>query len=211
MDTATANSNDVGREYFVRPRLLFAVVSAIVLSACVNTPAQYKPAGFQTTDEVREYLPNYLYFAKKVSHREWESFYNRFPEYWKDLQTAKQLGGSLEFHPWYTAYAFRWSTLQRRKEWWSSDTISRLERRDVRAGDDIFKVVMGRGVPTRVIWDNDFEILLYKSGEALIFDQGTLARVVACKGCAEIDNPGSTDGMSEDEVVKLVGLERPKY
>ena len=191
-------------------RSVLIALALLVISGCVNTPAQFRPAGFQSADEARQYVPNYLYYAKKITSAEWESFYRRFPEYWKDIQTAKLLGSNLEFHPWYTAYSFRWNAL-RRKEAWDPATVSRLEHGDVRPGDDIFKTVVGRGVPPRVIWDNDFEVLLYKSDEALIFDGGVLARIAACPGCASTYDRASQEGLSEADVVKTLGLQRPKY
>lgn len=182
----------------------------LILSGCVSTATQFKPAGFQSAEEAREYVPNYLYYAKKLTNAEWESFYRRFPDYWKDIQTAKSLGSSLEFHPWYTAYSFKWNTL-RRKDGWDPQTVSRLERGEIRRGDDIFKTVVGRGVPTRVIWDNDFELLLYESGEALVFTEGVVSRITTCMGCAVPYDSVSNDGMSENEVAKILGLQRPKY
>jgi len=98
-------------------RSVLVSLTLLVLAGCVNTATQFKPAGFQSADEAKEYVPYYLYYAKKLTNEEWEAFYSRFPEYWKDIQTAKVLGGSMEFHPWYTAYSFRWNTLRRKGAW----------------------------------------------------------------------------------------------
>jgi hypothetical protein len=201
--------NPTGDHSVIR-HLSHVLIVITILSGCVNTPAQFKPAGFQTTAEVREYLPNYLYYAKKLTNTEWESFYRRFPEYWKDIQTSKQVGSSVEFHPWYTAYSFKWNTL-RRKETWDSVTLARLELGDVRPGDDLFKIIVGRGVPPRVIWDNDFELLLYNSGNAMVFEDGVLARIAVCPGCATTYDNSSREGMLEDDVVNALSLQRPKY
>src|SRR5204863_5995319 len=74
-------------------RSVLVSLTLLVLAGCVNTATQFKPAGFQSADEAKEYVPYYLYYAKKLTNEEWEAFYSRFPEYWKDIQTAKVLGG----------------------------------------------------------------------------------------------------------------------
>ena len=189
---------------------IFIAVFALVFSGCVNTPAQFKPAGFQSSDEAQEYVTNYLYYANKLTPAEWEAFYRRFPEYWKDIQTAKQIGGSMDFHPWYTAYAFKWTTL-RKKQTWEPAMVLRLEQGELLPGDDIYKSVFGRGTPFRVIWDNDFELLIYKSGKALIFNDGVFSREKYCSGCSATYDQRAREGMTEDDVIAALGLQRPTY
>ena len=181
-----------------------------ILSGCVSTPANYKPAGFQSADEAREYIPDYLYYAKKLTIEDWEAFYRRFPEYWKDVQTAKTLGGTVDFHPWYTAYSFKWNTLRRRQDW-DSTTVSRLGKKQVQKGDDIFKVIFALGVPGRVVWDNDFEILAYRIDSAIVFSNGVFDHTVKCSGCFMRYDQNTREGMSEQDVINTLDLKRPKY
>jgi len=190
-------------------KLLRVLYIVLVLSGCVNTPTQFRPAGFQSADEAKEYVPDYLYYAKKLTAEEWEAFYGRFPEYWKDIQTAKTMGSSLEFHPWYTAYSFRWNTL-RKKEHWDPATLSRLENRQVQRGDDVFKVILALGAPGRVVWDNDFEILAYKSDSAMIFANGVFDYSAKCPGCFKRYRQNTREGMLEKEVIDVLRLKRPQ-
>jgi hypothetical protein len=194
-------------------RRLLLLASAVV-SACVTNPENYKPAGFDSAGEARAYVPEYLYYAKKLTSKDWEDFYNRFPEYWKDVQTARQFGSTVDFHPWYSAYAFRWTTL-RRKASWPAPTLERLARQEVEPGDDAFQVVFALGPPGRVIWDNDFEVLAYASGKALIFDSGRLARIASCAGCDVARREERRDegrvGMTDIEVLDALKLARPRY
>lgn len=185
-------------------------IFCIALAACVTNRENYIPVGFSTAAEARAYVPEYLYYAKKLTANEWDEFYRRFPEYWKDIQSAKTLGSTLEFHPWYTAYAFKWNTL-RRKQQWDVATLSRLEKGNLLAGDDAFKVISSIGPPGRVIWDNDFEILAYGSGTAVIFENGLLSRLAACSGCNVRYNSSSGEGMQDPEVIAALGLKRPVY
>lgn len=186
------------------------VLACAVLSACVTNPENFKSAGFNSAAEARAYIPDYLYYAKKLSTNEWQDFYNRFPEYWKDLQTARQIGSSTEFHPWYTAYAFRWTTL-RRKQSWDSSMVSRLDRKEVLPGDNIFQVTYALGPAGRVVWDNDFEILAYGSGNALLFANGLFVRSAPCIGCDIKFNNSTREGMIDENVIKTLKLIRPKY
>ena len=186
------------------------VLLCFALAACVTNRENYIPAGFNTAAEARAYVPEYLYYAKKLTANEWDEFYRRFPEYWKDVQSAKRLGSTLEYHPWYTAYAFKWNTLRRRQHW-DTGTVSRLDRKDLLPGDDVFQTIFAIGPPGRVIWDNDFEVLAYSSGNALIFENGLLSRVVACPGCDARYNSASREGMQDSQVIAELGLKRPAY
>jgi hypothetical protein len=184
------------------------LLASLVLASCVTNPENYKPAGFSSAAEARAYVPDYLYYAKKLTAQDWSDFYDRFPEYWQDMQTARRFGSSLEYHPFYTAYAFRWTTL-RRKPGWNALTVARLERKEILPGDDAFQVTYALGPAGRLVWDNDFEILAYDSGNALIFEKGRLARVAACAGCSM--RYSTREGMSDAEVLSTLSLVRPKY
>lgn len=74
------------------------------------------------------------------------------------MQLAKQWGATLEFHPMYTAYAFKWNT-DRRRQKWDEPTVRRLDAKTLAIGDDVFKTIYARGVPSRVVSTNDFELL----------------------------------------------------
>ena len=133
----------------------------LMVAGCVNQPEQYKPAGFSSVDEVYPYLGLTNYLAIQLTPHEWDDFYKRFPDYWKDLQLAKTFGGTLEYHPWYTAYAFRWTTLNKKKPTWSTTKIMRLDAGTIENGDTPFEIFYAKGAPQRLLWDNDFEILIY--------------------------------------------------
>ena len=197
-------------------KLIIVALVAICLSACVNTSRNFKPAGFESVTEVYPYLTNYLYYANKLTSEEWKTFYNRFPEYWNDIQQAKSFGGTHDYHPWYSAYAFRWTTLKN-KDMWADDIIQRLSRHEIIEGDDIFKIVFAFGPPDSIIWDNDFEVLFYKSNKALIMNNGQLSKIKDCKGCAPIidshldKSNNYIDGYTIIEALQKLNLERPQY
>lgn len=184
-------------------KIAFILLLVVVFSGCVNTPQYFKSAGFQTKDEAKEYIHDYLYFAHKLSDEEWAAFYRRFPEYWKDREKARTLGSTLEFHPWYTAYAFKWTT-NKRKNKWREETLKRLETGNLAEGDNIFKVVYARGVPGKILWDNDFEILLYKQDKALVFMEGVFNKERECLHCIR-------NGMGSTAILHTLKLTRPKY
>ena len=185
------------------------LLASLVLASCVLTPENYRPAGFNSAAEARAYVPDYIYYAKKLTPQDWADFYDRFPEYWQDMEAGRRIGSSLEYHPVYTAYAFRWTTL-RRKLGWDALTVARLQRKEVLPGDDAFQVTYALGPAGRLVWDNDFEVLAYESGNALVFEKGRLARVAACVGCG-LRNSVREEGMSDAEVLSTLGLIRPKY
>jgi hypothetical protein len=201
-------------------RVMLSILSIVIaLSSCVNLERNYKPAGFNSGAEVTSYLPYNFYFAKKLTPDEWAAFYNRFPEYWKDLQVAKHhLGGTTEYHPWYTAYAFRWTTLNKKLPNWDQIIRERLSHNKIEIGDDVFKIVYALAPPVHLIWDNDFEILLYQDPPiAVIMNDGLAKEIKPCEHCwqqvntYEATNEGSGTSFSDDELISTLGLTRPKY
>lgn len=187
----------------------YTVIIVFLLSSCVTTPRHFISAGFDTKEEAQKYIHNYLYYANKLTDKEWDDFYSRFPEYWKDIQDAKLFGSNLEYHPWYTAYSFKWNTDKRKLKWSKLDS-TRLKKREILKGDNVFKVIYARGVPDRVIWNNDFEIFIFKSGDTLIFKNGAFNKESKCNRCYE-EYFGEDEGMSEDDVLESLNLSRPKY
>lgn len=69
-------------------RSAFLTLLVVFLAACVTTPRHYVPAGFKSIDEAMQYLPDYLYYALKLTREEWGEFYQRFPEYWQGHATG---------------------------------------------------------------------------------------------------------------------------
>ena len=188
-----------------------------ITCGCVNQERNYKPAGFNSTDEVKPYLRYSTYFASKLTPEEWNQFYKRFPEYWQDIQYAKNsLGGTMEFHPWYVAYATRWVTLNKKIQQWDEFTVKRLQSKTVESGDDIFKIVYALGPPKRLIWNNDFEILIYHSS-AIRIDDGKLVEIKECSGCSELPRQHSASdarknsGMTDENILEQLKYKRPKY
>ncbi len=179
------------------------VLVIIFFNSCVNAPRNYKPAGFNSKEEVEPYIPIHLYLANCLTQLEWDSFYKRFPEYWNDIHQAKKMGSSIDFHPWYVAYAFRWNTLKR-KPGWGIETQRRLDRGEIKDGDSVFQLIYSLGPPSRIIWDNDFEIILYPENRAVIMNQHKIIEIENCENCWL----GTTD---EEEIINKLGLIRPKY
>jgi hypothetical protein len=187
---------------------IILIILCIIASSCVNTSEQFKPAGFNSASEAGEYVPEYLYYAHALTKDDWDMFYREFPEYWKDMQQGKAMGASLEFHPWYTAYSFKWNT-KRRSKLWDQESIDRLYKKKLKAEDDIFKVIYALGPPKRVVWNNYFEILLYKPDLAIIMDKGFYKSTSRCSKCYESDSDVLNTGMSDNDVLKVLGLKAP--
>ena len=193
-----------------------SVIFLFFLLGCVNLERNYKPAGFNSTAEVKPYLKYSTYFASKITPEEWNLFYKRFPEYWQDMQKAKSIGSTIEFHPWYVSYAMRWVTLNVKIKQWDAVDIKRLQLNSVEIGDDIFKTIYALSPPNRIIWDNDFEILIYKT-HAIKFVSGKIIEIKECNGCSElprqfsINDPVKQSGMTEEKILEKLKYERPKY
>jgi hypothetical protein len=185
--------------------IIASLTFIFVLSGCVSFERNYKPAGFNSREEVKMYLPYNFYLAKKLTSEEWAAFYNRFPEYWQDIQSAKHyLGGTIEYHPWYTAYAFRWITLNRKMPNWDQILLGRLSHKEIEIGDDVFKIVYAFTPPERLIWDNDFEILLYQDPPIAVIMKNGLAKEILPYGY-------NKTSFSDDDIISELGLTRPKY
>jgi len=202
-------------------RYLILIFIFALLAGCVNQPRNFKPAGFDTWDEALPYVGIKNYLAANLSAEDWKAFYKRFPEYWNDLQTAKSIafiGDVNEIHPAYTAYNWRWTTLNRKKPTWSAEKTQRLESGSVLSDDTPFEIFYAKGAPNRIIWDNDFEILIYKPDTAIMLKAGKLKEIKDCPGCWEA--PTNTDddadefsksGMHEWDILAALDLKRPTY
>ena len=182
----------------MRPSLLL-LLALCILVGCVSTREHYGPAGFASFDQARPYVQEYQYFALKLSPEEWREFYARFPDYWKDMQTGKALGSSIEQHPAYTAYAFRWTTL-RKADAWPPEVRRRLNEKVLAPGDDIFRITYALGPPARIVWNNRAEILVYSSNQALILSLGTYKTSASCAGCSERYDFQTKLGMPDEDV-----------
>ncbi len=141
-------------------------VVAIVSDATntLNSESDYKPVGFNSKEEAQAFAEAYglaAYMALYLSPIEWRSFYKKFPKIWNNqfLWGYSGLGSARLFHPWYTGYAWRWTTLERKKHW-DPITSARLEQHKIKPGDNAFQLIYASGPPKRVLFDNDWEIFL---------------------------------------------------
>ncbi len=167
-------------------------IASIMIANSYSTDERYlKDFEFSSTDEVQEYADNYLYFAYKLTDEEWKGFYKKYPKFWKEIQAAKSYTFYSDFNRGYTAYAFKWALLQQR-DLWDKQELQRLQDNYPLPGDNIHKVVFSLGPPTRIIWDNDFEILIFKDDTAAIFENGVFSRRVDCKDCSRKNTKGQT-------------------
>lgn len=177
-------------------------------------PENYLAAGFNSVEEIQTYLPHYLYFAFKISSEEWHQFYQKFPEYWLKVQHSKKTSFSNDFNRGYTAYAFRWTTLNRQKGW-PLEISKRLSNKEIAKEDDVFRIVYALGSPQRVVWNNNFEILLYQNGLSYLMEKEVLKETKVCEKCCEelteneklaYENAGTTYRHSDEWVLKKLNL-----
>jgi hypothetical protein len=191
-----------------------SVVSQMMASSYPVAPRNYKTAGFTNIEEVKDYERNSPYFAFKISADEWKSFYNRFPEYWYDIQTSKNIAFVSDFHPGYTAYAFKWNLDSKKKEW-DESTTNRLASKNLSKGDDIYKIVFALGVPYRIMWDNDFDILMYENDTAVLLKNNLFDYSTTCKGCTSWSMNMFQSEHSlfkgSDKLLEVLHLTRPNY
>ena len=189
-----------------------SIASQIIANSYPTQPRNYKAAGFDTVDEMDSYVKNYLYLASKISKEDWDAFFKRFPEYWVDIQYSKGTFSG-DYNAGYTAYAFRWNMINKRKTW-DEATIERLKSKKLIDGDDIYKIIFSVGVPQRLLWDNDFEILIYNNNVAIRILDGKFNTENKCSECTNIALVRSGKiyyDINNDEVLKIMNLNRPSY
>ncbi len=198
-----------------------SVASQVIAHSYPSAPRNYKSAGFENANEVKEYATHAQYLAFKISFEDWVAFYKRFPEYWIDLQNSKNYTFMGDYNKGYTAYAFRWN-MMKKKNSWDKKTIERLNAKNLILEDDIYKIVFAMGIPERIIWDNDFDILIYKNNTALILRNERYFSIMECNSCAikldpreqvykSVDPTRSYYLKSDDDVLSVLKLTRPTY
>jgi hypothetical protein len=198
-----------------------SIASQLIANSYPTKPRNYITAGFDNSYEIDDYAKNYEYFAFKISTDDWRSFYNRFPEYWKDIQKSKSYTFMNDYNAGYTAYAFRWNLINKKKEW-DKETIERPKAKIVVEGDDIYKIVFALQTPKRILWDNDFDILIYNDTTSLSLEHGKLNNMMTCFTCLNklseddkrimgINEKGDVYRLGDDEVLKTMKLSRPDY
>jgi hypothetical protein len=196
-----------------------SIASQVIANSYPTAPRNYKTAGFDNSDDINTYTKHYQYLALKISDEDWSAFYKKFPEYWKDIQAAKSYTFMNDFNSGYTAYAFRWNMINKKKKW-DEATIERLQSKKVLRGDDIYQIVFSLGIPDRIIWDNDFDILIYKDNTAITLEDSRYKCVNECQECSKrmstidkqdkkIDQIEDVLTFSDDEVLKILKLTRP--
>lgn len=198
-----------------------SIASQLIANSYPTAPRNYKTAGFENAEEVSNYARNYQYLAFKISQEDWRAFYMKFPEYWIDIQNSKSNTFMNDYNSGYTAYAFKWNLLKK-KEAWDNDTLKRLDDKKVVSGDDVFKVIYAIGVPERIIWDNDFEILIYNDDKCILIQNNKCSSILACKGCVKkmsaeeirarhLPPNGDSYTISNAEILTLLRQKRPIY
>lgn len=191
-----------------------SIVSQLIADSYPTAPRNYKSAGFSNTDEIKEYAQHSQYLAFKISAEDWKAFYNRFPEYWSDIQNSKRMAFMNDYSPGYTAYAFRWN-LNNKINQWDQPTLTRLKSKKLIKGDDIYKIVYAIGLPERIMWDNDFDILLYVDDTAILLNDHKYSYLMACKDCngwpTHLVRSENSFYKSSDKVLQILNLTRPIY
>jgi hypothetical protein len=206
---------------------VFSVAILLVLSGCQGSlisqmyaasyptePRNYKPAGFNSRDEIRAYADYYQYLAFKIPSEDWEMFYRRFPEYWRDIQLSKSIAFAEDYSPGYTAYAFKWN-IDCKQKGWDDPTLKRLRAKILSPGDDAYKIIFALGMPPVIIWDNDFDILLYDDGSAVLLKDNKFNSSMSCTKCTEYPLTNGVKGdnryKSSDKILKILNLKRDAY
>lgn len=167
--------------------------------ATLNTKESYNSAGFKDEKYAKAYLEDFRYYQHKLTDRDWDLFYKRFPDYWKNVQDAKLIDAEYDFIRSYTPLAFKWNTNRRMKKW-SESTIRRLKEKKVNTTDNIFKIIYSLGVPSRAVWNNNHEILIYNSDKSVLLKNDRFYSYAQCKGC-ERYNDVTKLGLTDDEVI----------
>jgi len=205
--------------------LLFAcqgsIASQVISNSYPTAPRNYKTAGFDNSADISDYTKHYQYLALKISDEDWRAFYQKFPEYWRDIQNSKSYTFMNDYNTGYTAYSFRWNMMNK-KRGWDKVTVERLQSKKVIIGDDIYQIIFSLGVPVRILWDNDFDILFYKDDTAIILEDSKLKCVNACQECTKKMSSTEKEDRgikvledvftrSDDEVLKILKLTRPDF
>ncbi len=110
----------------------------------------------------------------------------------------------------------------KKKNNWDKKTIERLNSKNLTVEDDIYKIVFAMGIPERIIWDNDFDILIYKDNTALILRNDNYLSIMECSRCTtkldpreqvskSIDRTKEYYFKGDDEVLGILRLTRPTY
>lgn len=116
-----------------------SIASQIIANSYPTASRNYLTAGFERSEDVGTYVRHYQYLAFKIADEDWRSFYVKFPEYWKDIQNSKSFTFMNDYNSGYTAYAFRWNMMNRKKNW-DDATVKRLIAKEVLKGEPLAKV-----------------------------------------------------------------------
>jgi hypothetical protein len=208
-------------------KLLLVVVIGILFSGCgLLEERYYKSVGFNNKNEVEKFTyENSFYFSRQLSSTEWDKFYKNFPEFYEYQMTsspdvspvvmtsygsfAMDIPIRKHLDPILVAYAFKWSLINREKIW-DNKLKKRLGLKILNEEDNIFKIVKVLGIPERVIWNNEHEVLLYKPNKAILLKDGFYAGEELCKMCykpfivEDVFRDLVETGMSDDEVIVLL-------
>lgn len=198
-----------------------SIASQVIANSYPTEPRNYKTAGFDSSGQIGAYTKHYQYLAFKISREDWEAFYKRFPEYWRDIQKSKSYTFMNDYNTGYTAYAFRWNMMNKKKEW-DGITIERLKSKFIVRGDDIYKIVFALGIPDRLLWDNDFDILIYNDDTAIIIENDKCEYSANCHDCTKylsteeknkklINTTDDVFAISDNEMLKILKQTRPEY
>jgi len=168
---------------------------------------QYKVLGFNSKKEAMDYSEGgtirfdlTAYFSLYLSPDEWRRFYLDFPEIWV---TYAHGSSNLRQYPWRASIAWRWTTLNRMKNW-DPKVTARLKEHQIESGDNAFKLIYAFGEPLRLYWDTNLEIFFYKPDKAFILEGGILKEERVCGGCWE--NPSLVEAMPDEDETDLPGM-----
>ncbi|MDH4100921.1 MAG: hypothetical protein OEV28_10155, partial [Nitrospirota bacterium] len=116
-------------------------------------------------------------------------------------------GGFADYPEWYSTYAFKWTSLQRESAW-DVATTARLVNGKIQPGDDIFQVIKALGPPNRVVWTNQYEILLYYNDTAVVMNSSHYRETLPCKNCADWPEQSTRGGFSDNEIAEKLALKK---
>lgn len=189
-------------------RQLLAAISVLLCVACAPLKENYSQVGFNSMAEYYSYYPNHAYYGSRLSGEDWAAFRRQFPEFWNTKESLSLLFATpMDYPEWYSTYAFKWTSLQREKTW-DAATVARLSNGQIQPGDDIFQVIKAMGPPNRVVWTNQYEILLYNNDTAIVMNDSHYRETLPCKNCAEWPDQSSGRGLSDREIAEKLELQR---